>query len=69
MARQNRTNWTPYSTATLVDLSGKGFTRKQIADRLQRSQKAVERKQHSIKYAYLQTLTFGQLVRLVNGQA
>jgi hypothetical protein len=69
MARQNRTNWTPYSTATLVDLAGKGFTRRQIADKLQRSVKAVERKQHSLKYTYIQTLTFGQLVRLVNGQA
>ena len=66
MARQNRTNWTPYSTATLVDLAGKGYTRREIATKLQRSTKAIERKMHSLKYSYIRSLTFGQLVNLVN---
>ena len=67
MARQNRSNWTPYSTATLVDMAGKGATRQEIATKLQRSTKAVERKMHSIKHSYIKTLTFGQFVNLVNG--
>lgn len=67
MARQNRSNWTPYSTATLVDMAGKGATRQEIATKLQRSTKAVERKMHSIKHNFIKTLTFGQFVNLVNG--
>lgn len=66
MARQNRSNWTPYSTATLVDMAGKGATRREIAVKLQRSTKAVERKMHSIKHNFIKTLTFGQFVNLVN---
>lgn len=67
MARHNKSSWTPYSTATLVDMAGRGATRKQIATRLQRSSKAVERKMHSLKHNFIKTLTFGQFVNLVNG--
>ncbi len=67
MARQNGTNWTPYSTATLVDMASKGYTNRQIASKLQRSPKAVERKMHSIKYDFVRNLSFGEFVNLIQG--
>lgn len=66
MARQSRNSWTSYSTATLVDLASKGFTRREIAVRLQRSPKAVERKMHTIKYAFVRSVSFGQFALMMN---
>ena len=65
MARQTGNSWTPYSTATLVDLASKGYTRTEIAGRLQRTPVAIKRKMHSLKYIFVKNLTFGQFVNIV----
>jgi len=65
MARQSGNGWTKYSEATLVQMASKGHTRRQIAQRLQRTPKAVERKMHTIKYNLVRSLSFGHFCNLV----
>ena len=62
MARQTKKNWTTYSTATLIDLASKGYTRQEIATRLQRTPVAIKRKMHSLKYNFIKRMTFGEFV-------
>ena len=65
MARQTGRSWTPYSTATLVDMASKGYTRSEIAGKLQRTPVAIKRKMHSLKYNYIRNLNFSQFVNIV----
>ena len=69
MARQTGRSWTPYSTTTLVDMAAQGYTRTEIATKLQRTPVAIKRKMHSLKHNYVSRLTFGQFVNMVLASA
>jgi len=65
MARHTGNRWTNYSTATLVDMAAAGYTRSEIATRLQRTPIAIKRKMHSLKYHFVRNLNFGQFANIV----
>lgn len=69
MARQTGNRWTPYSTATLIDMAAKGYTRSEIAGTLQRSPVAIKRKMHSIKYGFIRGLNFSDFATVVLNSA
>jgi hypothetical protein len=65
MPRSTGRTWTPETTALLFDLTRTGKTQRQIAQRLRRSPKAIERKAAKLKKAISQ-LHFSEFARIIN---
>ena len=63
--------WTAYGTTKLVIMAATGSTQRNIAAKLLRSPKAIERKMHKLKYQFTRTTRFADFVRtlLVTGRS
>jgi transcriptional regulator len=65
MPRSTGRTWTPETTALLFDLTRTGKTQREIAQRLRRSPKAIERKAAKLKKA-VSRLSFTEFVHAIN---